>query len=107
MLSAFAFEVMDKEWPLWQVLAVFLGLGLVGMLLCRKWPMTALVILPLIILLGIAHAEELNDPFVGEAIRREAGVRYVVLSYLAITGSLGLLALGTIQGWARHRRPAK
>jgi hypothetical protein len=34
--AALAFRVMDKEWSLWQVIAVFLGLGLVGMLLCRK-----------------------------------------------------------------------
>jgi hypothetical protein len=52
--AALAFEVMDKEWPLWQVLAVFLGLGLLGMVLCRKWPLTAVAILPLIIILGIA-----------------------------------------------------
>jgi hypothetical protein len=109
MLAAatFAFRVMDKEWPLWQVIAVLLGLGLVGMLFCRKWPMTAVVTVPLIILVGIALVGELNDPFVGEAIRDEAGIRYVLLSYLAIAGSLSLVVLGTMQGWARRRRPAK
>jgi len=30
--SILALEVMDKEWPLWLVLAGFLGFGLVGLL---------------------------------------------------------------------------
>ena len=101
--AAFAFDVMDKEWPLWLVLAVFLGMGVIGMLLCRRWPMTVLVILPLIILAVIANVRELTDPYVGEAIRREGGARYVVLSYLASCGSVILLVVGTFQGWARRR----
>jgi hypothetical protein len=105
--AAFVFEVMDKEWPLWLVLAVFLGLGFIGMLLCRKWPMTVIVVLPLIVLAAIAHVRELTDPYVGEAIKHEAGVRYVVLSYSAIGSSVILLVVGAFQGWARRRQMVK
>jgi hypothetical protein len=105
--AAFTFEVMDKEWPLWLVLAVFLGLGLLGMLLGRKWPMTVIVVLPLTILAGIGHVRELTDPYMGEAIRREAGMRYVVLSYLALGGGAILIVVGTLQGWSRRRRSAE
>ena len=102
-----AFEVMDKEWPLWLVLVGFLGLGLVGMFVCRKRPIAAVVALPLIFLGGLRQVSELNAPYVGEAIRAEAGTGYVVLSYLSIGGGFLLLAVGTLQGWARRRLAAK
>ena len=105
--AVLALEVMDKEWPLWLVLTGFLGCGLVGMLLCRKWPMMAIVILPLILFAGIGQVVELNAPDVGEAIRREAGTRYVVLSYLAVSGSVILLVVGTLQGWVRRKQSMK
>jgi hypothetical protein len=104
--AAFAFEVMDKEWPLWLVLVGFLGLGLVGMLLCRKWPLTAIFFLPLVVFCGVRQILELNEPYVGGPIRQEAGLRYVVLSYLAFASSLILLVVGTVQGWARWKRSA-
>jgi hypothetical protein len=104
--AAFALEVMDKEWPLWLVLVGFLGLGLIGMLLCRKWPLIAILFLPLAVFCGIGQMLELNDPYVGEAIRREAGFRYVALSYLAFGSSVILLVVGTLQGWARRKRLA-
>jgi hypothetical protein len=105
--AVLALAVMDKEWPLWLVLTGFLGCGLVGMLLCRKWPLMAIVILPLILIGGINQVLELNDPYVGEAIRREAGIRYVVLSYLAVGSSVILLVVGTLQGWARRKQSMK
>ena len=104
--AAFAFEVMDKEWPLWLMLVGFLGLGLVGMLLCRKWPLIAIFFLPLVVFCGMRQVLELNDPYVGGPIRQEAGLRYVVLSYLAFGGGLILLVVGTVQGWARRKRSA-
>jgi hypothetical protein len=104
--AALAFEVMDKEWPLWLVLVGFLGLGLVGMLLCRKWPLIATFFLPLVVFCGMRQVLELNDPYVGGPIRQEAGLRYVVLSYLAFGGGLILLVVGTVQGWARRKRSA-
>jgi uncharacterized membrane protein YuzA (DUF378 family) len=101
--AAFAFEVMDKEWPLWLVLVGFLGLDLVGMLLCRKW-LIAILFLPLVVFCGIRQVLELNDPYVGGPIRQEAGLRYVALSYLAFGSSLILLVVGTVQGWASRKR---
>lgn len=98
---------MDKEWPLWLVLVLFLGLGLVGMVLCRKWPILAVLILPLIIVGGTGQVMELNDPYVGEAIRQEAGLRYAVLSYLAIGSSFILVIIGTLRGWAHRKAGAK
>jgi hypothetical protein len=98
-----AFEVMDKEWPLWLVLVGFLGLGIVGMFVCRRRPIAAVVFLPLMFLSGLSQVSELNAPFVGEAIRTEAGLSYVILSYLAIGVGFFLLVIGTIQGWV-HRK---
>jgi len=104
--AVFAFEVMDKEWPLWLVLVGFLGLGLVGMLLCRKWPLIAIFILPIVVSCGVRKVLELNDPYVGGAIRQQAGLRYVILSYLAFGSGLILLVVGTVQGWAHRKRSA-
>ena len=102
VLAAFALEVMDKEWPLWLVLTGFLGVGVIGMLLCRKWPLLAILFLPLVVFFGIGQVLELKDPYVGEAIRREAGTRYLFLSYFAVGSSLILLVVGILQGWARR-----
>ena len=98
-----AFEVMDKEWPLWLVVGGFLGIGFVGMFVCRKRPIAALVFLPPMILGGLGEVLELNAPYVGDAIRAEAGLRYVVWSYLAIGIGLVLVVAGTLQGWARRK----
>jgi hypothetical protein len=102
-----ALEVMDKEWPLWLVLVGFLGLGFVGMFVCRRCPIAALVFLPLLFVGGLGQVLELNAPCVGEAIRAEAGLRYVVLSYFAMGSTLVLIAGGTLQGLARRKLVAK
>jgi hypothetical protein len=69
--------------------------------------MMAIVILPLILFAGIGQVVELNAPDVGEAIRREVGTSYIVLSYLAVSGSVILLVVGTLQGWARRKQSMK
>ena len=97
-----ALEVMDKEWPIWLVMVGFLGVGLVGMFVCKRRPIAAVVFLPLMILGGLRQVLELNAPYVGEAIRAEAGLRYVVLSYLSIGIGFILLAQGILRGWARR-----
>src|SRR5258708_22468445 len=56
-------EVMDKGWPLWFVLLAFLGVGFVGMLLCRKWPLTAVLVLAWVVYGGTRQVLELNDPY--------------------------------------------
>jgi hypothetical protein len=53
MATLLAFEVMDKEWPLWLVLGGFLGIGVAGLFICRKLSVAAVVLLPLILLGGI------------------------------------------------------
>jgi hypothetical protein len=98
------FEVMDKEWPLWLVLVFFLGLGLTGIVICRKWPIVSVVVLALISLGGISVVAELNDPYVGDAIRAEAGLRYFVLTYLVMGASVLLTLAGTWQGYMRRKR---
>jgi len=69
--------------------------------------MMAIVILPLIVLGGIRQFTEPNDPYVGETIRREAGIRYIVVSYLAVGINMILLVVGTLQGWARRKQLVK
>jgi hypothetical protein len=107
IFATFAFEVMDKESPLWIVLVGFFGAGVIGMLLCRKWPLVAILFVPVVVFYGIGQMLELNDPYVGEAIRCEAGARYVALSYLAFGSSVILLVVGTFQGWARRKQSAR
>lgn len=104
--AVFAFEVMDKEWPLWLVLAGFLGLGVIGMLVSRKWPVVSILALLLIGLGGIRQIGELSDTHVGPAIRSEAGLSYVILSYFAVVCGIVLVVLGTIQGWKRRKPTA-
>jgi hypothetical protein len=100
-------EVMDKEWPLWFVVALFVGLGLSGLLLCRRWRFTAIFILALVILGGVRQLMELNDPYVGPAIRNEAGFTYVVLSYVSIGLGMLLPLMGVWQGCAMRKRQVK
>jgi hypothetical protein len=69
---------MDKEWPLG--LVGFVGLGVVGMLIAKKWPVISIFILLLIALCSARQIGELNDPYVGPAIKTEAGIAYVLLS---------------------------
>jgi len=47
---------------------------------------------------------ELIDPYVGSAIKAEAGLSYVVVSYIAIAISIVLVVFGTVQGWKRRRQ---
>ena len=101
---SFAFEVMDKEWPIWFVLAGFVGLGFFGMLATKKWPITSVIFLLLIGIAGVKQISEINDPYVGPAIKAEAGKSYVVLSYSAIAASVALVCAGAIKGLKRRTR---
>ncbi len=102
-LTAILFEVMDKEWPLWFVLVVFVGLGLGGMVACTKKPNMVVLFLALVLAGGIRQVVELNDPYVGPAIRNEAGLRYVILSYVSIGAGILLPLIGAWQGRARRK----
>lgn len=98
-----ALEVMDKEWPPWLVLVGFLGLGFLGMFVCKRLPIAAAVFLPLLVLGGLRQVVELNSPYVAEAIRAEAGLGYILISYFSIGGALALVVAGTLQGLARRK----
>lgn len=102
-LSFLAVEVMDKEWPLWFVLVGFIGVGAIGFFVSRKWPIAAGLFLPLLACGSLRQALELADPYVGPAIRVEAGVSYVVLSWTSIVISFVLLGVGAVQGWKQHK----
>ncbi len=103
LLTAILFEVMDKEWPLWFVLVLFLGLGLVGMVACMKRPRFAVLFLILVLGGGIRQVMELNDPYVGAAMRNEAGLWYVILSYVSIGAGVLLPLIGVWHGRTQRK----
>ena len=103
MFAAIVFAVMDKEWPLWFVLTGFIGIGVIGFLVCRKWPLAAVLFLPLLGYGGLRQGLELSDPYVGPAMRAEAGVSYVILSWIVVATSFVLLGAGVVQGWKRRK----
>ena len=100
------FEVMDKEWPIWSLLLVFVGLGLLGLLLSRRWPLVGVLVAVLVLVGGLRQAAELNDPYVGPAIRNEAGIGYVIVSYGSIALGIILLVVGALLGRAKRSRRA-
>jgi hypothetical protein len=82
-------EVMDKEPSLLRLYVIFGGVGLLGLFACRRIPWLALLLTPGVALLGWLVTVDLRDPFVRDAIMREAGRRYLILSYAAV--ALGAL----------------
>ncbi len=100
-LFAMMAEVMDKELSLPAVLALFLGIAAVGYLLTRfrRW----LLPVPLLAAGFFAWGQvgELRDPFVGPAIRAEAGMDYVILSYSVMLIAIALPLLGAAHGRRR------
>ena len=100
------FEVMDKEWPLSWILVFFLGCGLLTFFICRRWPALVFLVTPIVGLVALGRVAELTDPFVGPAIRHEAGLHYVVLSYLSMATGLALPCIGVCLGRKRRKRAA-
>jgi len=95
----------------WSFRLLFLGLlavGLIGMFVCRRWPIMAVVILPLIAWGGARQMIELRHLYVDEEIRAQAGtnLRYMVLFYLVIAISAVFVVVGTFQGWRRRKLTA-
>ncbi len=95
---------MDKELPLSLVLAVFLIGGTIGFLASRKWRWLAFIFSPLFALLGAVQLMELWDPYVGPAIREEAGSAYFVWSYISIISGIVLPIIGAL---IRKKTPEK
>src|SRR5713101_5873469 len=96
------FEVMDKEPPLGLVLLLFLSIGGAGMVVGRRRPLLSVPFVAILLILGLAGFLELNDPFVGPAIREEGGFAYVWLSSSAILLGIVMPLAGAIIG---ARRP--
>ena len=94
-LSAYA-EVMDKEPSL--SLIIILGIfGSVATLFTARYkPILLLIVAPLFLFYFYALLVEINDPFVGPAILKEAGAFYVNSAYvfacsIALSIPLGLI----------------
>ena len=100
---ALAREVMNKDWLFWLVFLAFLTVGLIGMWVCRMRPTMVVLILLLVAFAGGAQMMTLNHIYADETISARAGLRYVVLSYVAIVSSFILIIVGTLQGRRRHR----
>ena len=99
-------EVMDKEpsaAALWLQALVLGGAGYLAGRYRPRW--LALVVLLTSFALG-GWVSELRDPFVGAAMRREAGPTYVGLGYASFVAIL----LASFAGWyvrqRKHRTPA-
>ncbi len=100
------FEVMDKEPSLPFIWGYFGVIGIAGFFLVRKHPAFLLLLVPLWLLESVLHISELNDPYVGPNIIREAGYSYVVQSYVAIVIGASLPILGFV-AWVRRKMQAK
>lgn len=87
-------EVMDKEWRLPFLWAIFVALGLAGFIAARRRPWFAVPPIVFAAILGFGQLAELRDPSVGPAILQEGGRAYFLHSYAAIGLALVLPLLG-------------
>ncbi len=63
----------------------------------------AVLVLAWMIYGGMRQVLELNDPYVGPAMRNEAGLWYVILSYVSIGAGILLPLIGGRDGRARRK----
>lgn len=96
---------MGMEWSFRLMFLGLLGVGLIGMFVCRKWPIMGVLILPLIAWGGMTLMTELNHLHEIEVITAKAGMnlRYIILFYLVTATSTVFVVIGVLQGW-RHRK---
>jgi len=104
-LSSPAFaEVADKEPAipqLWMVPAIITAIAFVAGM---KRPSFALFLLPIALFCAWGQIDELNDPFVGPAIRAELGEAYFTHGYLsAVVGIIGPLIAWAVLRFCRVR----
>ena len=96
-------EVMDKEPSILRNWLVLLGLGVLGLALSRFRWWAGLLALPLVVLYaGVLLTEQL-DPYVGPAIRHEAGLTYPIQAGIAAVLAIGFTLVGAA---GRRRRVA-
>ena len=97
-------EVMDKEPSLARTWIIAVGLGAAGFLAGRRRPWFAVPFVVAVLFLGVSRLAEFQDPYVGPAVRQEAGNAHVWLSYLAVVVGLSLSLAGAVQTVLRCRR---
>lgn len=102
-ILAAIFEVMDKEPTVLQNYLFFISIGGAAYLLSRYRYWLTLIALPTLLFFVWLHVSELNDPFIGADIVREAGYSYVVHSYVAMAIAVALSLIGVFTG--RQRKP--
>lgn len=94
-------EVMDKELPLQIVLAWTFIPSSLAFLAAWKRPWLLWIIAPISALFSFGQISELLDPFVGPAMRAEAGLSYLCLSW----SSPFILATAIAVGFSLRRSP--
>jgi len=98
-------EVMDKELSRIGLLAVTVIGGVIGFVLCRVKPLLILLVAPLTAAVPFFQVMETYDRVVGPAIRREAGISYVIEAHFAVA----LVLIANVVGFAmgQHRRRSR
>ena len=96
---------MDKEPTVLQNYLSFVSMGMTSFLLIRYRFWLALVALPILLFFVWIRVSELNHPFIGVDIVREAGYGYVVHSYVAMTIAVVISLAGVLIGWRRKTLP--
>lgn len=86
-------EVVDKVPTLTRTWLTFLAVGAVGRLIARLWRRSLWGSVPVFLFFAWATVAQFTDPFVGPAIRAEAGMRYLLISLGATV--IGAVLLGT------------
>ena len=101
MLNQFSPERVP---PLWEILALFIGGGVLAFVAARVRWWTAIVTIPAFQLMGMTMLATLQHPVYGGLIRAEHGTAYVVLAFFsAIIGGAVLPASGAVLGYSRRR----
>jgi hypothetical protein len=105
-LALAAFEVMDKEAPLWLIVLASFSTGAIGMLAARRRPILSALFVTVVLLGAFALYLELSDAFVGESIVKEGGFAYLGGCGIAILAGIGMPLLGAFAGTNRLQQSA-